>query len=142
MEITFEIIREAGIRMPRNIGQAVSIVGTLIVGQAAVDAGIVSAGMVIVVAITGISSFVIPAYNMSIPVRLIRFLFMGAAASFGIYGITVGFLIMLVHLCSLDSAGVPYMRPYAPYLKKEQADAVFRSPYWSSTRNKRSRRRA
>lgn len=139
MEITFEIIREAGIRMPRNIGQAVSIVGTLIVGQAAVDAGIVSAGMVIVVAITGISSFVIPAYNMSIPIRLIRFLFMGAAASFGIYGITVGFMILLVHVSSLDSAGVPYMRPYAPYLKKEQADGIFRSPYWSSSRNKRSR---
>lgn len=139
MEITFEIIREAGIRMPRNIGQAVSIVGTLIVGQAAVDAGIVSAGMVIIVAITGISTFVIPAYNMSISVRLIRFLFMGAAASFGIYGITVGFLILIVHLCSLQSMGVPYMRPYAPYLKKEQVDGVFRSPYWSGSRNKRSR---
>ncbi|NOU78129.1 spore germination protein [Paenibacillus sp. LMG 31459] len=139
MEITFEIIREAGIRMPRNIGQAVSIVGTLIVGQAAVDAGIVSAGMVIVVAITGISSFVIPAYNMSISIRMIRFLFMGAAASFGIYGITVGFLILVVHLCSLQSVGIPYMRPYAPYLRKEQADGVFRSPYWSSPRNKRSK---
>lgn len=77
MEITFEIIREAGIRMPRNIGQAVSIVGTIVVGQAAVDAGFVSAAMVIVVAITGISSFVIPAYNMSIAFRLVRFLFMG-----------------------------------------------------------------
>ncbi|MBW4083030.1 spore germination protein [Paenibacillus sp. S150] len=139
MELTFEIIREAGIRMPRNIGQAVSIVGTLIVGQAAVDAGIVSAGMVIVVAITGISSFVIPAYNMSISIRLIRFLFMGAAASFGIFGITVGFVLLIVHLCSLQSLGVPYMRPYAPYLKKEQVDGVFRSPYWTSSRNKRAK---
>ncbi|MNC67628.1 Spore germination protein A1 [compost metagenome] len=103
------------------------------------DAGIVSAGMVIVVAITGISSFVIPNYNMSISIRLVRFLFMGAAASFGIYGLTIGFILLIIHLCSLQSSGVPYMRPYAPYLKKEQIDGIFRSPYWSSSRNKRSK---
>ncbi|WP_042198831.1 spore germination protein [Paenibacillus camerounensis] len=130
MEITFEIIREAGIRMPRNIGQAVSIVGTIVVGQAAVDAGFVSAAMVIVVAITGISSFVIPAYNMSIAFRLTRFLFMGIAASFGIYGLTIGFVVLAVHLCSLQSMGQPYMRPYAPYMSGEQIDGLIRAPYW------------
>ncbi|WP_339314951.1 spore germination protein [Paenibacillus sp. FSL M7-0896] len=82
---------------------------------------------------------VIPNYNMSISIRLIRFLFMGAAASFGIYGLTIGFLLLIVHLCSLQSLGVPYMRPYAPYSKKEQVDGMFRSPYWSSSRNKRSK---
>ncbi|MCK9906733.1 spore germination protein, partial [Frankia sp. Cpl3] len=65
MEVTFQILREAGIRMPKSIGQAVSIVGTLVIGTAAVDAGIVSAAMVIVVSITAIASFVFPAFNMS-----------------------------------------------------------------------------
>ncbi|AIQ46571.1 hypothetical protein R70723_12330 [Paenibacillus sp. FSL R7-0273] len=141
MEITFEIIREAGIRMPRNIGQAVSIVGTIVVGQAAVDAGFVSAAMVIVVAITGISSFVIPAYNMSIAFRLVRFLFMGVAASFGIFGLTICFCALAVHLCSLDSMGIPYMRPYAPYLKNEQVDGLIRAPYWLRDKHKKTKGR-
>lgn len=139
MEITFEIIREAGIRMPRNIGQAVSIVGTIVVGQAAVDAGFVSAAMVIVVAITGISSFVIPAYNMSIAFRLARFLFMGIAASFGIFGLSIGFIVLCVHLCSLQTMGQPYMRPYAPYLDREQMDGLIRAPYWLRSKFKGSR---
>lgn len=81
MEITIEIIRKAGIQMPRNIGQPVSIVGTIVVGQAAVDAGFVTAAKSMVVAIIGISSFVIPAaYIMSIAFRIRRFLFMGVAA--------------------------------------------------------------
>ncbi len=83
MEVTFEILREAGVRMPRAIGQAVSIVGALVLGQAAVQAGIVSSAMVIVVSITGIASFATPAFNMSISIRLLRFVIMIAAATFG-----------------------------------------------------------
>ncbi|MFD2613417.1 spore germination protein [Paenibacillus gansuensis] len=134
MEVTFEILREAGIRMPRTIGQAVSIVGTLVIGQAAVEAGIVSAAMVIVVAITAITSFVMPSYNLSIAIRLSRFLFMAAAASFGIYGIVIGLLILITHLCSLRSQGIPYMAPYAPKNKKETTDALFRIPFSSKNR--------
>ena len=87
MEITFETRREAGIRMPKAVGQAISIVGSLVIGQAAVGAGIVSAAMVIVVAITAISSFVLPSYNISITIRMLRFILMGLAASFGLYSI-------------------------------------------------------
>ena len=86
MEITFEILREAGVRMPRAVGQAVSIVGALVIGQAAVEAGIVSAAMVIVVAITAISSFVLPSFNMAIAIRILRFALMAFAASFGLFG--------------------------------------------------------
>ncbi|MDQ0063842.1 spore germination protein [Paenibacillus harenae] len=128
MEITFEILREAGIRMPRTVGQAVSIVGTIVIGQAAVEASIVSAVMVIVVAITAISSFVIPSYGMSIPIRICRFGFMILAASFGFLGLTVGGIILILHLCSLHSFGVPYMSPYAPYNKSKQSDAILRFP--------------
>lgn len=129
MEVTFEILREAGIRMPRTVGQAVSIVGTIVIGQAAVEASIVSAAMVIVVAITAISSFVIPSYAMSIPIRMIRFIFMIMSATFGFYGLTFGVIILVLHLCSLQSFGVPYMKPFAPYNKSMQSDAIFRFPF-------------
>jgi spore germination protein KA len=132
MEVTFEILREAGVRMPRTIGQAVSIVGTIVIGQAAVEAGVVSAVLVIVVSITAITSFVIPAYAMSIPIRLLRFAFMCLAASFGAFGVTIGILVLLVHLCSLQSFGVPYMSPIAPFNRKEQSDAIFRFPFRKS----------
>ncbi|MDH6350731.1 spore germination protein [Brevibacillus sp. FSL K6-0770] len=130
MEIAFEILREAGIRMPRAVGQAISVVGTLVIGQAAVEAGIVSAAMVIVVSITAISSFIFPAINMSIPVRILRFPLMILAASFGIYGIIVGVLGLVLHLCSLRSFGVPYMSTFAPFSFKEQRDAILRAPRW------------
>ncbi|RED60229.1 spore germination protein [Cohnella lupini] len=132
MEVTFEILREAGVRMPRTIGQAVSIVGTIVIGQAAVEAGVVSAVLVIVVSITAITSFVIPAYAMSIPIRILRFAFMCLAASFGAFGVTIGILVLLVHLCSLRSFGVPYMSPIAPFDSKEQSDAIFRFPFRKS----------
>lgn len=131
MEITFEILREAGIRMPRPIGQAISVVGTLVIGQAAVEAGIVSAAMVIVVSITAISSFVVPAMNMSIAIRIIRFPLMGLAASFGLFGIIVGVIALVLHMCSLRSFGVPYMSPFGPFILADQKDAIFRLPHWA-----------
>ncbi|MGO0063244.1 spore germination protein [Brevibacillus fluminis] len=130
MEITFEILREAGVRMPRAVGQAMSIVGTLVIGTAAVDAGIVSAAMVIVVSITAISNFVFPAFNMGIPVRMLRFVLMGLAASFGIFGIIVGLIALVLHLCSLRSFGVPYMSPLAPIQISDQKDVLVRVPRW------------
>ncbi|GLX68682.1 spore germination protein [Paenibacillus glycanilyticus] len=132
MEITFEILREAGLRMPRAIGQAVSVVGTLVIGQAAVEAGIVSAAMVIVVSITAISTFTLPAYSMSIPVRILRFAFMVAAGSFGLFGIIMGFFILMLHLCALRSFGEPYMSPLSPFKKQDMEDALFRLPRWLS----------
>ncbi|CAM3278009.1 spore germination protein [Paenibacillus lupini] len=131
MEITFEVLREAGIRMPRPIGQAISIVGTLVIGQAAVEAGIVSAAMVIVVSITAISSFVVPSINMSISIRMIRFIIMGLAASFGLYGIVIGILALILHLCSLRSFGIPYMTPFGPYNADAKRDTIFRLPFWA-----------
>ncbi|MFC4779516.1 spore germination protein [Paenibacillus sp. GCM10023252] len=128
MEVTFEILREAGIRMPRSIGQAVSIVGTIVIGQAAVEAGIVSAGMVIIVAITAISSFVIPSYNMAIAIRIIRFVLMILAATFGLYGIMTGCLVLVIHLSGLRSLGIPYMSPLGPYQANKLSDSVFRLP--------------
>jgi len=130
MEITFEILREAGIRMPRAVGNAVSVVGTLVIGTAAVEAGFVSAAMVIVVSITAISSFVVPADSMSISIRMLRFIFMMLAASFGLFGIMTGLILLLLHLCHLTSFGVPYFAPFGPFIWQDQKDALFRLPRW------------
>ncbi|MDK2800600.1 MAG: spore germination protein [Clostridiales bacterium] len=131
MEVTFEILREAGVRMPRAIGQAISIVGALVLGEASVKAGIISPAMVVVVSITAISSFVSPTFNMAIAVRIIRFIFTFLAATFGLYGIAVGLLAMVLHLCSLRSFGIPYMSPMAPLILADQKDTIIRFPHWA-----------
>ncbi|MDD9267424.1 spore germination protein [Paenibacillus sp. GCM10023248] len=131
MEVTFEILREAGVRLPKTVGQAVSIVGALVIGQAAVEAGLVSPAMVIIVAITAIANFVIPSFNMGITIRILRFLLMLFAASFGLFGVTVGLIAIVLHLCSLRSFGIPYMSPMAPFIMDDQKDTIFRFPLWA-----------
>ncbi|MFC0471107.1 spore germination protein [Halalkalibacter kiskunsagensis] len=128
MEITFELLREAGIRLPRPIGQTIGIVGGLVIGDAAVRAGIVSPVMVIVVAITAIASFAIPAYNVSITFRLLRFLVMISAAIFGLFGIVITYILINIHLVGLRSFGSYYTAPFAPYKFGEWLDLMIRAP--------------
>lgn len=130
MEVTFEILREAGVRMPRAVGSAISIVGALVLGQAAVEAGIVSATMVIIVSLTAIASFVCPSFNMAIAIRILRFIFMVLAGTFGLFGIVMGLIIMIAHLVSLRSFGVPYLSPMAPLVLADQKDVLIRVPFW------------
>ncbi|WP_082651663.1 spore germination protein [Gorillibacterium timonense] len=130
MELTFEIIREAGVRMPRAIGPAISIVGALVLGQAAVQAGLVSAAMVIVVSFTAISNFVIPAINLAAAIRLLRFVFMILGGTLGLFGILAGAIPVLVHMIALRSFGVPYMTPLAPFDSSAFRDFLIRAP-WS-----------
>lgn len=131
MELTFEVIREAGVRMPRAIGPAISIVGALVIGQAAVEAGLVSGAMVIVVSFTAISNFVIPYFTMATSVRLLRFILMILAGTLGLFGILVGVIPMLAHLVSLQSFGVSYMTPYSPFYKSNMKDLLIRVPWWA-----------
>lgn len=131
MEITFEILREAGVRMPRAVGQAMSIVGALVLGQAAVQAGIVSNAMIIIVAITAIANFCLPAFNLATSVRMVRFVMMSLAASFGLIGIMFGVILLCIHLCTLRSFGVPYTTPASPLILQDQKDVFFRLPIWS-----------
>lgn len=128
MEVTFEILREAGIRMPKSVGQAVSVVGAIVIGQAAVEADFVSAAMVIVVSVTAIASFVMPSYNLGNSVRMLRFFIMVCAAALGFFGIILGLFSIIVHLCSLRSFGVPYMSPMGPFNLKDQKDTFVRMP--------------
>ncbi|MGO4543175.1 spore germination protein [Paenibacillus sp. 2TAB23] len=137
MEVTFEILREAGVRMPRIIGPAISIVGALVLGQSAVQAGLVSAAMVIVVSFTAIASFVIPSVNMGTAARLIRFLLMILAGTFGVFGILAGLMMILTHLSALRSFGVPYLAPIAPLVPGNLKDVFIRVPWWAMKKRPR-----
>ncbi|TVY02000.1 spore germination protein [Cohnella terricola] len=114
MEFFFELLREAGIRLPRPIGSAVSIVGALVIGQAAIQSQIASPVMVIVVALTGIASFALPQYNMAIALRILRFPLMFIAATFGGLGIMVGIILVYLHLATLRPLGQPYLAAVSP----------------------------
>ncbi|MFF2588788.1 spore germination protein [Peribacillus butanolivorans] len=131
MEITFEMLREASLRMPKAVGSTMSIVGALVIGQAAVQAGIVSPAMVIIVSITAIASFATPSYSIAISARLVRFLFIICAGVLGFYGMILAFIVLIVHLCSLRSFGVPYMSPLAPLNPEGLGDTFFRRPMWA-----------
>ncbi|PWW04769.1 spore germination protein KA [Paenibacillus cellulosilyticus] len=122
MEISFEALREAGVRLPKQVGAAVSIVGALIIGQAATSAGIVSAPMVIIVALTGIASFMIPRYAAGIVSRLLRFPIMLLAGTLGLVGMMLGVLVIVIHLSSLRSFGMPYLSLSPPASAKGRKD--------------------
>lgn len=133
MELTFDVLREAGVRMPRAIGPAISIVGALVLGQAAVQAGLVSAAMVIVVSFTAISNFVIPSLAIANSIRLIRFAMMLVAASLGLFGIMSFLIVLLIHMAGLRSFGVPYLSPVAPMYPRYLKDVFIRVPLWNMT---------
>ncbi|MBP2654811.1 MAG: GerA spore germination protein [Firmicutes bacterium] len=114
MEFSFELIREAGIRVPGFLGSSIGIVGALILGQAAVYANIVSPIIVIIVASTGLASFCIPDYRMASAIRLLRFILLAFAATFGLVGLATAFLWIAVLFCQMKSFGVPYMTPVVP----------------------------
>lgn len=128
MLVTFEMLREAGVRLPRPVGQALSIVGALVVGESAVSAGIIGAPMVIVVAITALSGFVAP--NEADSAAVLRFVLLILGATLGGFGIAIGLLGTLVHLSSLKSFGYPFFYPVAPFDTGDSKDAVLRAPLW------------
>ncbi len=130
MEISFDFLREAGARMPRSVGQAVGIIGALVLGQAAVAAGIVSPIMVVVVSLAAVASFMIPNYSASHAIRFIRYPFLLLAGAFGMPGIFWGILVLLLHLASLRSFGVPYLYPVAPGVPGEWKDVFIKVPRW------------
>ncbi|WP_274649825.1 spore germination protein [Paenibacillus humicola] len=128
MTFTFELLREAGIRLPRPVGSAVSIVGALVVGEAAINAGIASPIMVVVTALTGIASFSLPQYNFAIALRLVQLPLMILAALLGGFGLMIGYLLLWIHLVNLKSLGVPYMMPLAPWVPGQIRDTFYRKP--------------
>ncbi|MBS4539262.1 spore germination protein [Clostridium sp. D2Q-11] len=128
MLTAFEFLKEAGVRMPRPSGQAVSIVGALILGEAAVNAGFVSNPMIIVVALTAITSFLALPISAALPIM--RLVFLLSANVVGFLGILFILLLFLIHLCSLRSFGVPYLTPISPLITKDLKDSFIKAPMW------------
>ncbi|ADG05562.1 spore germination protein [Kyrpidia tusciae] len=134
MEIAIEVLREATIRMPEQVGGALSIVGALVIGQAAVSAGFASPITVVVVALTTIGSFATPAYSAAVALRMLRFPLTILAGMFGLYGVMIGLIAISNHLLSLRSFGVPYFSPLVPTDWQGIKDTLLRSPLWTLTK--------
>jgi spore germination protein KA len=131
MEFVIEALREAGLRLPTAVATTLGVVGGIILGDAAVRSNLVSPAMIIVITITIICNFVIPNYSMSLVIRLLRLFLILSAATFGAFGVTLGWLLIIIHLCMLESFGIPYFAPLAPTRFKDLKDLYVRAPIWA-----------
>lgn len=130
MELTFEALREAALRLPRAMGQTVSIVGALVIGQAVVQAGIISVPMVVIVSLTGVTSLMFPRYNITFSIRMLRFFILVLAGSMGLFGVVMALFIIGIYMTGIRSAGMPYLSPLAPLSPSRLKDSVVRLPLW------------
>ncbi|RUQ24812.1 spore germination protein [Peribacillus cavernae] len=130
IEVSMEVLREATVRLPKQVGGALSIVGVLVIGEAAVNAGLASPITIVVIALTTIGSFATPAYTAAFALRMLRFPIIILAGVFGLYGVVIGVIFIFNHMLSLKSFGVPYMSPVSPGNYQGWKDVVFRSPLW------------
>ncbi len=128
MEVLLEVMNEAGLRLPKALGQTVSIVGTLVIGQAAVQAGLIGPALVIAVATGAISSYAIPSFAMSSAIRLLRFPVLFCSSLFGIFGYLGAVIFITLYLMSLRSFGAPFYSPISPFQKDDQKDTLLRLP--------------
>ncbi|WP_416655448.1 spore germination protein [Bacillus amyloliquefaciens] len=128
MEITIELLREAGLRLPSPLGQTIGLVGGVVIGQAAVEANLVSSIMVIVVSIVALASFTVPQYGMGLSFRVLRFISMFTAAAFGLYGMILFMLAIYTHLSRQRSFGSPYFSPNGFFSLKNSNDSILRLP--------------
>lgn len=128
MLLIFEILKEAGLRLPKSIGQTISIVGALVMGDAAVSAGIASASLVITIAFAAVAGFVVSFLNDQ--VFILRIFFLVLAGLFGGYGIVFGFILLTIHMVSLKSFGRFYMTPFMPLIYEDLKDGALRAPLW------------
>ncbi|ACB86021.1 spore germination protein [Natranaerobius thermophilus] len=137
IEVIVEFLREASLRLPGPIGQTVGIVGALVIGDAAVNAELMSPVLVIFTAFSMISSFVIPNYSMASALRLLRFPILFMTGILGGFGFMIAWFLIATHLCNISSFGVPFLQPIAPFKLSEQRDTVYRMPFrWVRKRPK------
>ena len=130
MLIAFELLQEAGLRLPNPVGDTVSIIGALIVGQAAVDARVVSPIAVIVVAFSGISSYTMPSQDLASAVRILRFALVLTATLGGIFGLSAALTLIIWHLCTIDSYSVSYLHPFVDDGFHGWLRSLLRTPLW------------
>lgn len=136
MELVMELVREASIRITTPVGSTIGLVSGLVIGSASVEAGLITPIAVIIVALTGLASFAIPSYNFSTSLRMIRFGFIIVASIFGLFGISIGLCILIIHLCTLKSFGVPYLTPMTHFVerKSDLKDTVIRPKIYNLVR--------
>lgn len=137
LQIAFELLSEAGIRLPSPLGNTIGIVGGLIIGEAAVSANLVSSMVVIVVAFTAIASFTIPNETFSSAFRLIRYMIIILTAILGLFGFIIGMMLVFIHLSSLESFGVPYLSPFVAVNHKKEStvgDSILKYPIFKQTK--------
>lgn len=125
----FELFREAGVRLPRAVGQTVSVVGGLIVGDAAIRAGLTSPTMLVVAAVTAVSTFTLVNQSLSGSVSVIRYLILILSSILGIFGFFVGSFAVIIYMCTLESFGRPYLEPLAPLRFKQLVPALMQKPW-------------
>ena len=130
MEIAFELIREAGLRIPTPIGPTIGIIGALVLGDAAVSANLVSPVLIIIVAITGICSFAIPDFSLNFTFRIYKFMYIFLGYIAGLLGIAIGLFVQFAILCNLKSFGVSYLAPYVPMTFSKSSVSLFVHPIW------------
>jgi spore germination protein KA len=136
MLLAFEVLLEAGLRLPKSIGQSVSIIGALVVGDVAITAKMLSPGVVIVIAVSGITGFVIPSQDMANANRICRLLLVFCAITSGLYGTSIGLILLIYHLCTLEVFGVPYLSPFVANEGKQTFnDTIIRFP-WAQLKNR------
>ncbi|MHA6485299.1 spore germination protein [Paenibacillus sp. strain BS8-2] len=138
MLIMFELFREAGVRLPRPVGQTVSVVGGLIIGDAAIRAGMTSPTMLVVAAVSAVSTFTLVNQSLAGSVSVIRFFVLSLSSILGIYGFFVSLIAVLLYMCSLESFGHPYMAPLAPLQFKELLSAMLIKPWSSGKRGRKT----
>ena len=134
-EAIIQLVVEVGLRLPITIGQTVGVVAGIVLGQAAISANLASPAIIIIVAMTTIATYSLPNYSMVLATRLLRFLMLVATAMFGLFGFSLGWLLILIHLTTLESMGVPFFfSPIAPTRYRDLNDALFRVPTKALTR--------
>ncbi|MDL4840420.1 spore germination protein [Aquibacillus rhizosphaerae] len=129
LELIIELLREAGARLPTKVGQTIGIVGGIVLGQAAVEAGLTSNVLIIVIAMSALASFTTPSYLMGSAIRVIRYPLIILAGMFGIIGVTFGLSLLIIHLLRISSLGRPYFLPVYPFVYKDLDNALFRLPF-------------
>lgn len=129
----YDIIREAGLRIPKSLGQTISIVGALVLGDASVKAGIIGAPIVMIVAFAGISFFTIPSPELNTTITILKYVFLLLSSIFGIFGLINGILFLFIYMTSRRSFGTPYMYPIAPFCLKRNLDVIAKLPNWMLT---------
>ncbi|MBR4418403.1 MAG: spore germination protein, partial [Clostridia bacterium] len=125
--LLFEIIYEATLIMPKHLGSAISIIAVFVVGEVAATVGLLSAPTVLVVAISGITSYIMP--NMIAQISTMRFAFTLIGGFLGLYGLVAAFIVLLVYTAGIDHYGAPYLAPFTPYIEDDQKDALNKVPF-------------